>query len=101
MPRVAGARPLHKSAGAHKNPLRVAGERGREPPTENRLLRAYAGVRLFFARRRRPMFPTPQEMIVSQHNNFTLVVIQMEEVAIPVAAAGEKKEGEGEEKKPE
>ena len=41
------------------------------------------------------------EMIVSQHGNFTLVVIQMEEVAEPVAAAGEKKEGEGEEKKAE
>ena len=40
-------------------------------------------------------------MIVSQHGNFTLVVIQMEEVAEPVAAAGEKKEGEGEEKKAE
>ena len=42
------------------------------------------------------------EMIVSQHGNFTLVVIQMEEVAQPVAAVKtEKKEGDGEEKKAE
>ena len=59
----------------------------------------YARMPASALRAARPDAPPPQEMIVSQHNNFTLVVIQMEEVAIPVAVTGEKKEGEGEEKK--